>query len=257
MWVDTHAHLYQEVFLEDQSQVIDRMTRAKVKKSILPNIDLASIPRMHQLADDYPQIFYPAYGLHPCSVESDFRDQLQNIRLELEKNLYRAVAIGETGLDLYWEPSKFDIQKEALKIQLEWCVEFNLPVILHARNALDPLIEIVEPYKNQVKGVFHCFSGTIAQIRAIAEMGFYFGIGGVLTFKNSGLDKVLSEIPRAQLIFETDAPYLAPHPYRGKRNESAYIPVIAKKAADILSCSMEELADESTQNACRLFNNLI
>jgi TatD DNase family protein len=223
-----------------------------VSKMLLPNISSETIEAMHQLCQDFPKHCYPMMGLHPCDVKNDYLKELEIVKAQLDKGKY--VAVGEIGIDLYWDKSTLDIQKKAFRQQLIWAKEYDLPVAIHIRESFDEIFEVIEEVNDEkLRGVFHCFTGTKEQgLRAI-DMGFMLGIGGVVTFKNSGLDQTLSGLPLAQLILETDSPYLAPTPHRGQRNESAFIPLIAQKLADIYEMDIEEVARITTQNAKTLF----
>jgi TatD DNase family protein len=219
---------------------------------LLPNISSETIEAMHQLCQDFPEHCYPMMGLHPCDVKDDYLKELEIVKAHLDKGKY--VAVGEIGIDLYWDKSTLDIQKKAFRQQLIWAKEYDLPVAIHIRESFDEVFEVIEEVNDEkLRGVFHCFTGTKEQgLRAI-DMGFMLGIGGVVTFKNSGLDQTLSGLPLAQLILETDSPYLAPTPHRGQRNESAFIPLMAQKLADIYEMDIEEVARITTQNAKTLF----
>jgi TatD DNase family protein len=255
MFVDTHAHTYAEAFAEDRDQSIERALENGVKKILLPNIDLESLPGLLQLQEKYPDICYPMIGLHPCDVKPDtYETVLKTLKQELDSKPSKYIAIGETGIDLYWDKSTQEAQIEALEIQVQWCKETLKPIVLHARESLEVLIEVLSRPKNKgIRGVFHCFTGTFAQAQQIIAMGFDIGIGGVLTFKKSSLVEVIEKLPLEHIILETDSPYLAPTPYRGKRNESAYIPIIAQKLAEIKGISIEEVAKCTTENAERIF----
>tara|TARA_Y100000991_G_scaffold206064_1_gene182872 strand:- start:1468 stop:2055 length:588 start_codon:yes stop_codon:yes gene_type:complete len=192
-------------------------------------------------------------GLHPCDVKDDYEEELKIIKSHLDKGKY--VAVGEIGIDLYWDKGTLDIQKKAFRQQLKWAKEYDLPVAIHIRNSFDTIFEVLEEVNDQnLRGVFHCFTGSKEQGQKAIEMGFMLGIGGVVTFKNSGLDKVLKELPLDKLLLETDSPYLAPTPYRGQRNESSFITIVAQKLAEIYEVNLEEVAIKTTQNAKTLFN---
>lgn len=252
MWIDTHAHLYLEVFDQDRKEMLDHAKDVGVEKIILPNIDLDSIDPLVALSNDYPNDIFPSMGLHPCSVQENYLEVLEEIYSRMSG--LDLIAIGEIGLDLYWDQSTKDIQIEALKEQMKWAEEMDLPVIIHARESLNELIDLFDTYKRKFKGVFHCFTGTPDQAHKIVDMGFYLGIGGVVTFKNGGIREILESLPMDRIVLETDAPYLAPTPYRGKRNESSYVPIIGKVIADQLGISLEEVARITSDNAKRLFS---
>ena len=250
--IDTHTHLFSSQFDEDRNAVVQKAIDNGVSKMLLPNISSETIEAMHQLCQDFPEHCYPMMGLHPCDVKDDYLKELEIVKAQLDKDKY--VAVGEIGIDLYWDKSTLDIQKKAFRQQLIWAKEYDLPVAIHIRESFDEIFEVIEEVNDEkLRGVFHCFTGTKEQgLRAI-DMGFMLGIGGVVTFKNSGLDQTLSGLPLAQLILETDSPYLAPTPHRGQRNESAFIPLMAQKLADIYEMDIEEVARITTQNAKTLF----
>jgi TatD DNase family protein len=250
--IDTHTHLFSSQFDEDRNAVVQKAIDNGVSKMLLPNISSETIEAMHQLCQDFPEHCYPMMGLHPCDVKDDYLKELEIVKAHLDKGKY--VAVGEIGIDLYWDKSTLDIQKKAFRQQLIWAKEYDLPVAIHIRESFDEIFEVIEEVNDEkLRGVFHCFTGTKEQgLRAI-DMGFMLGIGGVVTFKNSGLDQTLSGLPLAQLILETDSPYLAPTPHRGQRNESAFIPLMAQKLADIYEMDIEEVARITTQNAKTLF----
>lgn len=251
--IDTHAHLYLDAFENERHSVIKNAADAGVKYILLPNIDSGSILSVHTLADEHPGICYPMMGLHPTSVAEDFREQLKTIERELGTREYSAV--GEIGIDLYWDKTHQREQEEAFDIQLGWAEEHDLPVAIHMRDSFEALIQVLKLRPRPgLRGVFHCFSGDREQAMQVVGMGFLLGIGGVITFKNSGLSAAIRDIPRDKIVLETDAPFLAPMPYRGKRNESAYIPLIAGRLAETWQCSVEEVARITTTNACQLFN---
>ena len=250
--IDTHTHLFSSQFDEDRNAVVQKAIDNGVSKMLLPNISSETIEAMHQLCQDFPKHCYPMMGLHPCDVKDDYLKELEIVKAQLDKGKY--IAVGEIGIDLYWDKSTLDIQKKAFRQQLIWAKEYDLPVAIHIRESFDEIFEVIEEVNDEkLRGVFHCFTGTKEQgLRAI-DMGFMLGIGGVVTFKNSGLDQTLSGLPLAQLILETDSPYLAPTPHRGQRNESAFIPLMAQKLADIYEMDIEEVARITTQNAKTLF----
>jgi TatD DNase family protein len=209
---------------------------------------------MFACEEKYPGVCIPMMGLHPCDVKADFESQLKVMAEWLEKRPF--AAIGEIGLDLYWDKTFFEQQKAALQIQINWAKSKNLPIVLHCRESMDETIEIVRSNQDgSLRGIFHCFNGNLSQANAIIEMGFLLGIGGVATYKNGGLDKVIPEIGLDHLVLETDAPYLAPVPFRGKRNSPAYIPFIAEKIGEYLQLSKEEVGSKTTENALHLFKD--
>lgn len=250
--VDTHAHLYVNQFGKDIDEVLDRAKASGVKRVYLPNIDSKTIDDMFELCDRYPDYLFPMLGLHPCDVKADFRDELEKIEQRLDDR--KIYAIGEIGTDAHWDQTYIEQQKEAFHIQCEWALKMELPIVIHARDSLDMQIEMVEKYNGTLKGVFHCFTGNIDQAKRILDCGFYLGIGGVVTFKNSGLDKVLERIPLSKLVLETDSPYLAPVPYRGKRNESSYLVHVLDKLTEIYDVDKKKIEDVTSGNADQLFN---
>jgi len=250
--VDTHLHLYAKEYDADRTSVIAAAKTLGISHLLLPNIDSDSIPGMLQLASDHPGYCLPMMGLHPCYVKDDYEAELDIVYRELETGRY--IAVGEIGMDLYWDLSHVREQEEALRRQLTWAHKFDLPVALHTRNANDEVIAII---RNQglkgLRGVFHCFSGTAEQAKEMIALGFYLGIGGVLTYRNSGLDKVLAGIPLEHLVLETDGPYLAPVPFRGKRNQPSYLEHIVEKLAEVKNVTADEAAAFTSENARNLF----
>ncbi|GIV44739.1 MAG: TatD family hydrolase [Bacteroidia bacterium] len=252
-FIDTHTHLFDEQFQKDIDIVIQNAKNANLKACFLPNVDEQTIPAMMSLAQKYPHFCYPMLGLHPCSVKENYQEVLDNMFALFQK--YTFWGIGETGLDYYWDKTYIHQQKNALIIQAEWAKEKHLPLILHTRDAMYDTIQIIKSCQNgNLKGIFHCFSGSYEQAKEILKLGFLLGIGGVVTYKNTKLPETLSKIPLEFIVLETDAPYLSPVPYRGKRNESAYIPIIAQKLSEIYSLSVQEIAEITTHNAQKLFN---
>jgi len=219
---------------------------------LLPNIDSQTIQPMLDLCAAFPENIFPMMGLHPTDVKENYSDELEIVKNHLEKGGYYAV--GEIGIDLYWDKTRLKEQQDALIRQIQMAKYFNLPIVLHVRDSFDEVFEIIDAHAdNKLKGVFHCFTGTIKQAERIINWGFKLGIGGVLTYKNSGLDLVVKDIPLDHVILETDAPFLTPKPFRGKRNESAYIKYIAQKLAEIKNLPIEEIAELTTCNAMELF----
>jgi TatD DNase family protein len=252
-WIDTHAHLYQPAFDDDIAQVVDRALVSGVSKILLPNIDLDSIESMMRLCAQYPDVFRPMMGLHPCDVKEDFEQVLNKMEPLFAQHNF--VAVGETGMDLYWDKTTLEIQKAAFEIQVDWAIQRKLPLVIHARDAFEPLLEILDRRMHKdLRGVFHCFTGDAKIASHIAEYGsFYFGIGGVLTYPKAGLENVIPLLPTDRIILETDSPYLPPVPHRGKRNESAYLVLIAEKLSGILGIGRDELSRITNENAKRLF----
>jgi TatD DNase family protein len=249
---DTHSHIYLEDFDKDRDGVVLNALNQSVKYIFLPNIDSNSIERMLKLSKKYPDRIFPMIGLHPGSVEDDYKIEFEKLMVHLNKEKF--YAIGEIGLDYYWDTTYVEEQKEIFEKQLDIALENNLPAIIHVRKAFNDVIEIIKlpKYKNLI-GIFHCFSGSIEQAKIIIDNGFKLGIGGVVTFKNSKLDKVLEQIDLKHIVLETDSPYLAPEPKRGKRNESTYTIYIAKKIAEIKNTTLEEVAKITTKNAEEIF----
>ncbi len=252
-YIDSHTHLFSSQFDNDRHQVVQKAIEQGVEKMLLPNINSKTIEAVHQLCQDFPQHCFPMIGLHPCDIKNDYEEELKIIKSHLDKGKY--VAIGEIGIDLYWDIGTLEIQKKAFRQQLKWAKEYDLPVAIHIRKSFDTIFEVLEEVNDQnLRGVFHCFTGSKEQGQKAIEMGFMLGIGGVVTFKNSGLDKVLKELPLEKLLLETDSPYLAPTPYRGQRNESSFITIVAQKLAEIYEVNLEEVAIKTTHNAKTLFN---
>lgn len=250
--IETHAHIYSEQFKEDIGHVIERSQEAGIQKIVMPNIDHTSIDDMMELEHKYPNYCLATMGLHPCSVNKDFEKELYIIEEWLNKREF--VAIGEMGTDLYWDITYKEQQIEAFKIQVAWAKKFKKPIIIHCRESLDLTIELVQSLKSdELTGVFHCFNGNEKQAQKIVELDFYLGLGGVATFKNAGMDTVIPNLDLDRIVLETDAPYLAPTPHRGKRNEPAYLEIIAQKIADYRQMSLDELKSKTTINAKKLF----
>ena len=250
MYIDTHSHIYSEEFRNDIDEVVSRAKEADVQKIILPDIDSETRPDMLELCSRYPGMMYPLIGLHPTSVKENYRQELAQVEKYLGTTpLY---GIGECGIDLYWDKTYYKEQVKAFEHQLGLAADMNFPVIIHARESLPEIFEVLKkhPYS---KGIFHCFTGTEEQAERACGMNFLLGIGGVVTFKNSGLDKIVQKIGLQHIVLETDSPYLTPVPHRGKRNESSYIPLIAKHIAGILEEDNKKIADITTQNAMNLF----
>ena len=253
-FIDTHSHLYSSQFDEDRTQAINDAISAGVSTILLPNISSEYTKGMLEVCGEFPENCFPMMGLHPCDVNEDnIEGELLHVEQELAKGKY--IAVGEIGLDLYWDKTKLEIQKKAFIHQIELAKKYKLPIAIHVRDSFSEAIEIIEKLNDEnLSGVFHCFTGSVEDAKRITDLGnFYLGIGGVLTFKNSGLDKTIKEIDIQYLLLETDSPYLAPTPFRGKRNESKYIVNIAEKLSEIHEISMEDVADITTNNALKLF----
>jgi TatD DNase family protein len=250
--IDTHAHLYAEAFDEDRDEMLNRARAEGVSAFLLPNIDLASLEGMMDLVKSNADC-YSMIGLHPCHVEANYKEVLAVLKAKLDEGSH--VAVGEIGIDLYWDKTYLKEQQEALKIQLEWAKDYDLPYVIHARDSFDEIFEVMDEVNDdRLRGVFHCFTGDESQAQRIIDYGdTYLGLGGVLSFKKTHLREVLPSIPRERLLLETDSPYLAPSPHRGKRNESAYVKIVAQVMADALEEPLEKIADLTTANAKRLF----
>jgi TatD DNase family protein len=252
-FIDTHCHLYLENFDADRDAMLQRAIERGITKMLLPNIDMQSITPLLNLCNQYPENCYPMLGLHPTSVGADFEVQLQAIEATLKNQ--KVVAIGEIGIDLYWDKTFLEQQTKAFRLQMEWAKDMALPIVIHTREAFPMIFDLVEEAQDgRLKGVFHCFSGSCEDAKRILDLGFYMGIGGVLTYKKSTLPEAISNVPLTSLLLETDAPFLPPVPFRGKRNESAYIFEIASKLAEVKQQSIKAIAEITTQNAISLFN---
>jgi len=251
MLIDTHTHLFLKEFDEDRDEMMKRTLENGVKKVYLPNIDSSTTSQMLQMEEDYDWA-KPMIGLHPCSVENNVQKELAHIEAYLKKHKF--AAIGEIGLDFYWDTTYKEQQIEVFKKEIDLALAYDLPIVIHARNSLDECIEIVQAKQNgHLKGIFHCFSGTLEQANKIIDLDFLMGIGGIVTFKNANLPKIIKDINIKYLVLETDSPYLAPTPHRGKRNESSYIPLIAEKIAEVQGISMGEVAAVTSENAQQLY----
>lgn len=250
--IDSHAHLYLEQFEQDRAEMIARAQEKGISKIVLPNIDLESIPGMHALANQFPTVCFATMGLHPCSALANYQDVLSTMERHLAERQY--TAIGETGIDLYWDKTYFEEQKRAFRMQLEWAKDLDLPIIIHSRESTPECItEVRAAQDGRLRGVFHCFGGSIEEAKEITGLGMHLGIGGVATYSKSGLNTVLPAIGLDWVILETDAPYLAPVPYRGKRNESAYVRLVADQISEMLIKPLTEVARVTTTNSERLF----
>lgn len=255
--IDTHSHIYSEEFDADRTETIQRAKNAGIKHIILPNIDSSSLPRMLALEEANPGFCHACIGLHPTSVNNNYNDELEIVRNELKRRDW--ISIGEIGIDLYWDKTYLNEQIIAFRQQIEWALEYDLPVIIHVRDSFRETMEALKPYKgSQLKGIFHSFTGDIHNANEILNFGgFLLGINGIVTFKNSGLSEVLSKIDISNIVIETDAPYLTPSPFRGKRNESAYLNLITKKIADIYQLDELEVSRITTVNSLNIFKTLL
>ena len=252
MLIDTHCHLYLPEYDRDLETVMERALQAGVEKFYLPAIDSRTMERVLQMEERYPSVAFAMAGLHPCSVKEDFRTELDLIRQLLQSRKF--VAIGEVGLDYYWDKTFVMQQQEAFREQINLARQYSLPVIIHSRNATRECLDIIlENLDGKLKGIFHCFSGDEKMALEIGETGFLLGIGGVITYKNAGLAEALANVPLEYMVLETDAPYLTPVPFRGKRNESSYLSFIVQKLADVKGVSVEEVEEITTANAQRVF----
>jgi TatD DNase family protein len=251
--IDTHTHLYLDNYSDDRDSVVKNAILNGVNTMLLPSIDFSTFKAMNELSEAYPDNCLSMIGLHPTSVKSNYEEELKFVENELQKKRY--IAIGEIGIDLYWDSTFIEQQKDAFRRQLKLAKEYKLPVAIHTRDSFDEIYPIVnEESTDDLKGVFHCFTGTDTQAMKIIDLGFMIGIGGIITFKNSGLGTVVSTLPPESMVLETDAPFLTPAPFRGKRNQSSYLTYIVNKLAEVLSLDTEEAAEITTHNAKELFN---
>ncbi len=250
--IDTHTHLYDEQFDGDRAEMVQRAKEAGITKVFLPNIDSGTIAPMLQMEKDYPGFCYPMMGLHPTSVKENYQEELAIVKKHLFERDF--VAVGEIGIDLYWDKTFKEQQIEAFLAQAKWAEELDIPIIIHARKSLDLLIELVQEIKTpKLRGIFHCFTGNAQQAKRIVDVGFLLGIGGVLTFKNAKLRDEIKDISLESLVLETDAPYLTPAPFRGKRNESSYVKYVAAHLAEVRGLAPKKVEEETTKNAEKLF----
>ena len=252
-FIDTHTHLFLPEFDADRNQVIENAILNGIDKMLLPNVDNQSITKLLRLCEQYPENCFPMVGLHPTSVNENYKSELRNLENIIAKEKF--IAIGEIGIDLYWDKSFIIQQQEAFIYQINLAKQHKLPIVIHARESFEEIFSIMhEQVAENLSGVFHAFTGNIDQAKQIIDWGFKIGIGGIVTFKNSGLDKLVEQIDLNHIVLETDSPYLPPVPFRGKRNESAYLVKVAEKIAQLKKCSIEDVADITTQNAKLLFN---
>lgn len=251
MLIDSHCHIYSEDFKDDLETVMQRAFDAGLKKFYMPAIDSTTNQLMFQLEEKYPGICVAMMGLHPCSVKENFETELAEVAEYLGKRKFAAV--GEIGLDFYWSKEFIKQQYEAFHRQINLSVKYDLPIVIHTRDAMQETIDVVSEYNGKARGIFHCFGGTVEDANRIIELGYYLGIGGVVTYKNSGLANVIEQINLKHLVLETDAPYLTPVPFRGKRNECSYLKFIQEKIADIKKINPEEVAAVTSENALKIF----
>lgn len=252
--IDTHSHVFLPQFSNDLTDVEERAEKVGVEKVLLPNVDLDSIESLRKTLNRNRDFYSAMMGLHPCSVKEDWQETLAAIEQEFRTNRKDYIAVGEIGLDLYWEKSTLDWQQQVLRIQFEWAIEEDIPVSIHCREAFDPLFDVLEEFRGQtLKGVLHCFTGNREQAEKCLDHGLHLGIGGVVTYKNGGLDKSLPGTPLGKLVLETDAPYLSPVPFRGKRNEPSYLEYIVGRLAAIMQLGEDEMKEITTANAKKLY----
>ena len=251
-FIDTHTHLYDEQLESDNDGMIQCAIDAGVQRMYMPNCDSATIDGMMKIAAKWPDHCIPMMGVHPCYVKESYKDELAIVEQWLSKHEFSA--IGEIGLDYYWDMTYKDQQLTAFETQIDWALQYGLPIVIHSRESTQACIDVVGQKQNgKLKGIFHCFSGTEDEAGQIIDMGLYLGIGGVITFRKAGLAEVIKNVSLEHIVLETDAPYLAPVPYRGKRNESSYIPLVAAKIAEVKGLDISEIACITTENAEKVF----
>jgi len=252
MLIDTHAHIYASEFATDIEELIKSSLHAGVEAIVLPSIDKSHYKNMMQLSKTYPSFLYPLIGVHPCSINQDYLEEIEFVENELQSQKY--CGIGEIGIDLYWDKTHLIQQTEAFAKQLHLALTYDLPVVIHQRDSFNEILQLIEkPEFDNLKGIFHCYAGDIETAIKLTERGFYLGIGGVVTYKNSLMAEVVKHIPLKHLVLETDSPYLPPVPFRGKRNEPKHIPLIAQKIAELKLIDIEEVAETTTLNAKTIF----
>ncbi|HWZ36015.1 MAG TPA: TatD family hydrolase [Mucilaginibacter sp.] len=249
---DTHTHLYYQQDNQKRAELIQRCLENNVRRLFLPNVDAASVPQVFGLVNEYPDMCYPMLGMHPCSVKEGWEAELQIIRDSKKDNTI--YAIGEIGIDLYWDKTTLDIQIRAFREQINWAKSLKLPIVIHCRDAFNEVFEVLEQEKDDdLRGIFHCFTGNAEQAQRTIDLGFYLGIGGVVTYKNGGLDKFLQQFDLSHIVLETDSPYLTPVPHRGKPNESSYLIYVAQKVAEVYQTDIHTVADITTANSRKIF----
>ncbi len=252
MLTDTHTHLYSDAFSEDRNAMMQRAMDAGINRFFIPAIDSSYTESMYNLKKEFPDKVYLMMGLHPTSVKENFEEELAHVQEQFLNRKF--VAVGEIGIDLYWDVTTLEIQKKAFRRQIQLAKKYKLPIVIHCRNAFDEIFEVLETEKGEdLFGIFHCFTGDLQQAKRALSYNMKLGIGGVVTFKNGKIDKFLHEIPLTEIVLETDSPYLAPAPYRGKRNESSYLSFICKKLSEIYEVSEQEIAEITTQNSKDVF----
>jgi TatD DNase family protein len=249
---DTHTHQYYETDPVKREELIQRCLDNGIGRLFLPNVDSASIELVMSQVKAYPQYCFAMLGLHPCEVKENWQDELNTINTAILQ--HKIYAIGEIGIDLYWDKTTLDTQVKAFKIQINWAKRLKLPIVIHCRDAFEEVYKVLlEEQDEDLRGIFHCFTGTLEQAQKVIDLGFYLGIGGVVTYKNSGLDKIVQQIDLKHIVLETDSPYLTPVPYRGKKNESSYLLYVAEKVADLHQASVENVAAITTENSKIVF----
>ena len=252
-FIDTHTHLYLPEFDADRDLSVERAINSGIEKMLMPNINIHSVDAMMRSVERYKERCFPMIGLHPTSVKDDYVDQLE--KMESLFSSHNFIAIGEIGIDLYWDKTYIKEQIQAFKRQVSFAATNNLPIAIHVRESFPEVFSVLYELSNNIRGVFHAFSGTPEYAKKAINMGFKLGVGGIITFKNAGLEKVLKSVTPHDIVLETDSPYLAPTPFRGKRNESSYLPIINKKISEIYGIKEEEMAEISYQNAIEIFSN--
>lgn len=249
---DTHTHLYYETDEAKRAELIQRCADNDINRLFLPNVDASSLSLVFSLVKSYPDKCYPMLGLHPCSVKEDWKNELTKIQAPV--NDHKIFAIGEIGIDLYWDKTLLKEQIAAFRAQIAWAKQLRLPIVIHCRDAFDEVFEVLEQEHDEyLRGIFHCFTGTLAQAEKVIALGFYLGIGGVVTYKNAGLDKTVQQINLKHIVLETDSPYLTPVPHRGKPNESSYLVYVAQKVAELHQTDIETVARITTENSRMIF----
>jgi len=249
---DTHTHLYYETDEAKRAALMQRCVDNGIDRLFLPNVDLSSVAKVFELERAFPANCFPLLGLHPCSVTADWQQEVDAIKTAGHD--HKIYAIGEIGIDLYWDKTTLPQQIAAFKAQIAWAKSLKLPIVIHCREAFNEVFAVLEEVQDEdLRGIFHCFTGTLEQAQKVISLGFYFGIGGVVTYKNAGLDKILPLIDLRHIVLETDSPYLSPVPHRGKPNESSYLTYIAQKVADVYETSLETIAQITTENSKKVF----